>query len=190
MQDWKRCGREGCAACLRRRGVIRLVVGIALLFLMGSGQTGRASAGPASEPSGPLPVAACLAAAGDLVTLADAVVLGSLADARSYWSPDGRMIYTRFRVRVQAVVDGEADSILDLTAEGGSVGETTLVVSSFPELTVGESYLLLVGDLPDRRCVLGGSRGAFLLPAGDAGSEAAATRIGAVVRSIREAAAR
>jgi hypothetical protein len=100
------------------------------------------------------------------------------------------MIYTAFRIRIQDVIDGTAGSTLELTAEGGSVGETTLVVSNFPTLAIGETYLLLVGDLPGRRCVLGGARGAFLMPPPGVSCEAITPRAVATVRTIRKAAGR
>ena len=135
-------------------------------------------------------IAESLSASAELVALADAVVLGTPMEVKSHWAPGRTMIYTTYRIRVEGVVDGDADSLLDLTAEGGTVGDTSLRVSNFPNLTFGERYLILVGDLPGYRCVLGGSRGAFLLP--PAGSEGgfSVPKIAAMIQDVRKATAR
>jgi hypothetical protein len=44
------------------------------------------------------------------------------------------MILTTYRIRVDAVIHGAAAPMLDVTAEGGRVGDTRLVVSGSPDL--------------------------------------------------------
>jgi hypothetical protein len=190
MLDGGRGVRVGCAS--RRRGGETLMLAsfiVPILLLCGAGD-GRVSAAASVEQPKEAPIAERLAASTELVALADAVVIGTPVEARSQWSPDHRMIYTSYRIRIDGLVSGKADPILELTAEGGTVDDTSLRVSNFPNLALGEPYLFLVGDLPRYRCILGGARGAFPLPPAGPDAGWSVSQIAATVMEVRKAAAR
>jgi hypothetical protein len=130
-------------------------------------------------------VLGALQSSGELVVLAEAVVRGTILNADSYWSIDRSMIYTRYRVRVDSEIVGKVDPVIDVAAVGGRVGETTLRVSGSADLIPGAQYLLLLGDEPGYRCVLGGAQGRFLLKPEDAQDKTFDSVIARAVEEIR-----
>lgn len=181
---------------LRALDVERRAIGLGLTFLLLTGSTASicrrpahaegASAPPAASTMSRRSVAEALQASSELVTLAEAVVRGTVLGADSYWSPDRTMIYTRYQVRVDAVIAGGADSVIELTTEGGQVGDIGLRVSGSPDLAPGVPYLLLLGDAPGYLCVLGGASGRFPLTDEDARNKDFDSEIARAVDEIRK----
>ena len=181
-----RAGSAGRAPSGRLETIrILAVVVVALLSPCGGWVDGAEA--PGAGNAEPPPVAEALAASAELVTLAGAVVIGTAEGVAPSWTADRAIIVTTYRIRLEVVLAGTASPTLDLVAEGGTVGDTSLRVSNFPNLDIGKRYLILVGDLPDRRCILGGTLGAFPLAPEEADRDASVGRIAAIVQGIRMA---
>ena len=87
----------------------------------------------------------------ELVRSNRTIVVGEVADVRSYWNADGTFILTDVRVAAHDVLKGNVkDRELTLTLMGGRVGETTTLIIGNAELVPGNSYVLFLNreDLP------------------------------------------
>lgn len=81
----------------------------------------------------------------DLVAANRTIVVAEVVDAASYWNAEGTMILTDVRVAPTEVLKGEIGSgLLTVTVQGGTVGDTSVVIVGGAELAVGRSYVLFV----------------------------------------------
>lgn len=81
----------------------------------------------------------------DLVTANRTIVVAEVIDAASYWNAEGTMILTDVRVAPTEVLKGEIGSgLLTVTMQGGTVGDTSVVIVGGAELEVGRAYVLFV----------------------------------------------
>lgn len=103
--------------------------------------------------------------------LATQVVAGTIEKMESTWNHDHSRIYTRVTMRVERVLSGQAGPRIVFRIPGGTVGETTVMVSEMPHFQEGESTVVFLrgtrGRLPS---VLGGPEGKMPLSRGDDGS--------------------
>lgn len=86
-----------------------------------------------------------------LVEQNEAVVVGEVRDARSYWNEDRSLILTDVRIRTSEVIKGDfRRSDLTLTLLGGTVDDQSVTVIGNAELAPGKTYLLFLhhNDLP------------------------------------------
>ena len=89
----------------------------------------------------------------------------------STWNHDHSRIYTRVTMRVERVLSGRAGRRIVFRIPGGTVGETTVMVSEMPHFRVGEETVVFLrgtrGRLPS---VLGGVEGKMPLSRAEDGS--------------------
>ena len=101
--------------------------------------------------------------------LATQVVAGTIERMESTWNHDHSRIYTRVTMHVERVLSGQAGRRIVFRIPGGTVGDTTVMVSEMPHFRVGEETVVFLrgtrGRLPS---VLGGTEGKMPLSrAGD-----------------------
>ena len=103
--------------------------------------------------------------------LATQVVAGRIEKMESTWNHDHSRIYTRVTMRVERVLSGQAGNRIVFRIPGGTVGETTVMVSEMPHFREGEETVVFLrgtrGRLPS---VLGGVEGKMPLSRADDGS--------------------
>jgi hypothetical protein len=103
--------------------------------------------------------------------LATQVVAGTIERMESAWNNDHTRIYTRVTMRVERVLSGQAGERIVFRIPGGTVGDTTVMVSEMPHFRVGEDTVVFLrgtrGRLPS---VLGGTEGKMPLSRADDGS--------------------
>ena len=119
--------------------------------------------GPIPSPFAPLGIA-------KMSDLATQVVAGAIEKMESTWNHDHSRIYTRVTMRVERVLSGQAGRQIVFRIPGGTVGETTVMVSEMPHFRVGEETVVFLrgtrGRLPS---VLGGPEGKMPLSRGEDG---------------------
>ncbi len=103
--------------------------------------------------------------------LATQVVAGTIEKMESTWNHDHSRIYTRVTMQVERVLSGQAGRRIVFRIPGGTVGETTVMVSEMPHFRVGEETVVFLrgtrGRLPS---VLGGVEGKMPLSRAEDGS--------------------
>lgn len=103
--------------------------------------------------------------------LATQVVAGTIEKMESTWNHDHSRIYTRVTMRVERVLAGQAGRRIVFRIPGGTVGDTTVMVSEMPHFREGETTVVFLrgtrGRLPS---VLGGPEGKMPLSRADDGS--------------------
>ena len=103
--------------------------------------------------------------------LATQVAAGTIERMESTWNHDRSRIYTRVTMRVERVLSGQAGRRIVFRIPGGTVGDTTVMVSEMPHFRVGEDTVVFLrgtrGRLPS---VLGGVEGKMPLSRADDGS--------------------
>lgn len=122
-----------------------------------------------------------------MADLATSVVAGTIEAAEGEWNYDRTRIHTRFTLAVERVLAGRASEKAHFRVLGGTVGETTVMVSEMPRFSVGERVVVFLrgsgGRLPS---VVGGPEGKIALDSGlDRGAgpeEEAALRLLAPLR--------
>ncbi len=95
-----------------------------------------------------------------MAELATGVVAGAVENIESAWNRDRTRIDTRITLRVERVLAGRAGPRVVFRIPGGTVGDTTILVTDVPGFRVGEDVLVFLrgtrGRLPS---VLGGLEG-------------------------------
>jgi len=81
-----------------------------------------------------------------LVSGANTIFVGEVMNVRSVWeaTPDGRAIVTLVTFRVEDVWKGQVGTVTQLEFLGGTVGDTTMVISGMPTFRIGQRDLLFV----------------------------------------------
>ncbi len=82
-----------------------------------------------------------------LVSTADTILVGEVMNVRSEWETtrDGRAIITLVTFRVADVWKGSLGLVTQLEFLGGTIGQTSMVVSGVPQFAVGQRDVLFVG---------------------------------------------
>ena len=89
------------------------------------------------------------------------IVVGEVRDAKSYWNEEEGFILTDVRIRATEVLKGDPmDNDFTITFLGGTVGDTTTVLTGGPELIPGKAYVLFLRDV-----VLKNGEGVRIVPA-------------------------
>ena len=119
---------------------------------------------PIPSPFAPLGIA-------KMSELATQVVAGAIEKMEGTWNHDHSRIYTRVTMRVERVLSGQAGRQIVFRIPGGTVGDTTVMVSEMPHFRVGEETVVFLrgtrGRLPS---VLGGPEGKMPLSRGEDGT--------------------
>ena len=154
------------------RPPFRPVAGSALivLFLVSAGASAQRRE-PVPSPFAPLGIQR-------MSELATQVVAGSIEKMESTWNHDHSRIYTRVTMRVERVLSGQAGRRIVFRIPGGTVGDTTVMVSEMPHFRVGEDDRRLPARDPGRLpSVLGGvPKGRCRFPARTMGASACCSR--------------
>ena len=105
-----------------------------------------------------------------MAELATQVVAGTIEKMEGTWNHDHSRIYTRVTMQVERVLSGQAGRQIVFRIPGGTVGDTTVMVSEMPHFRVGEETVVFLrgtrGRLPS---VLGGPEGKMPLSRGEDG---------------------
>lgn len=96
---------------------------------------------------------------------ADLAVVATPVAKKSYWSADHGRILTDWHLKVRRTLRGPAQPSLDLTLEGGEVGDVGLAVSDMPAFELDGRYALLLEKQPRGFRVRAGALGARRLSA-------------------------
>ena len=149
---------ERCAPTARR-GIAGAA--LAAIFIL--------PAEPAAQRREPVPSPFAPLGIARMSELATQVVAGTVEKMESTWNHDHSRIYTRVTMRVERVLSGQAGRRIVFRIPGGTVGDTTVMVSEMPHFRVGEDTVVFLrgtrGRLPS---VLGGVEGKMPLSrAGD-----------------------
>lgn len=160
---------------MRTDKAVRLGVAVAIALAAG-----------AAAPAG----ATTLLRAGleDLTATNDAVVVGEVLEAHSYWNDEGTFILTDVRIEVADVLKGRARGReVAVTLMGGTVGDLTTLILGGAELVPGRAYVLFLGELdlpgaPRALTVRDHGQGAFdlVLSRGDLRAVSQASRMSLV----------
>ena len=148
------------------RGTVRLratAAAAVLTMLVTPAALAAQRQGPIPSPFAPLGIA-------KMSELATQVVAGTIEKMESTWNHDHSRIYTRVTMRVERVLSGQAGRQIVFRIPGGTVGDTTVMVSEMPHFRVGEETVVFLrgtrGRLPS---VLGGPEGKMPLSRGEDG---------------------
>lgn len=118
-----------------------------------------------------------------MAELATSVVVGTIEAAEGEWNYDRTRIHTRFTLAVERVLAGRASDKAHFRVLGGTVGDTTVMVSEMPRFSLGERVVVFLrgsgGRLPS---VVGGPEGKIALDRGEGPGEADALRLLAPLR--------
>ena len=143
----------------------RPVAGSALIVLF------LVSAGASAQRREPIPSPFAPLGIQRMSELATQVVAGTIGKMESTWNHDHSRIYTRVTMHVERVLSGQAGNRIVFRIPGGTVGETTVMVSEMPHFREGEETVVFLrgtrGRLPS---VLGGVEGKMPLSRADDGS--------------------
>jgi hypothetical protein len=115
------------------------------------------------------------------------VIVGRVAEVRSYWADNPRRIESEVTLEDVEYLKGrlaESESRFTLIVPGGQVGEMRMSICCAPELRVGEKWMLFL--LPEYRTypVVGLSQGAFLIKADADGVERVVSRTHGVETAV------
>jgi len=107
----------------------------------------------------------------ELVRHSQTVVVGEIVDKHSAWTEDSTTIYTYYSISIDPLEkDQRTDSITELRAAGGWVGETGIDVPGIPAFDLHDQVLLFLSSPPSKYFpVVGWERGVFHL-VGERGS--------------------
>lgn len=103
----------------------------------------------------------------DLVQKARTIVVGKVAGSRTYWSPNGKLIFTEFTIDVGESLKGQAPRRLSVTTLGGKIGGLELYVSGMPTFQPGEDAVLFIEQSGGYQTVVGLGQGKFTVTNGE-----------------------
>lgn len=102
-----------------------------------------------------------------LVAKADSIVQGNVVGARTYRSPDGKLILTSYTINVHETLKGSPSKTVTLTTIGGRIGNTVLHVSGMPAFQQGEEAILFLEQAGAFTTVVGLNQGKFGIANGE-----------------------
>jgi len=109
-----------------------------------------------------------------MADLAGQVIVGQVAQSRSYWAEDPRRIETEITFTRTEFAKGAhpgAGESFNMVVPGGTVDDWTLRVAGAPEFAVGETWMLFVLPSYKTHPVVGVFRGAFCVKVDASGVE-------------------
>jgi len=104
----------------------------------------------------------------EMTERSQAIVHGVVRGARSYWSPDRKLILTSTTLEVAESLKGQNARTIEVTTVGGQVGDAVLHVSGMPAFTAGENAIVFIERSAGYLTVVGLGQGKFSIAAGDA----------------------
>lgn len=106
----------------------------------------------------------------ELAKRANAIVVGTVTGARTYWSAGGKLILTEYTIEVDETVKGNSGRTISVTTIGGRIGDIELHVSGMPSFQKGENAVVFVETSGAYQTVLGLEQGKFTLTNGEIGN--------------------
>jgi hypothetical protein len=103
----------------------------------------------------------------DLAKRSQNIVEGVVRGARTYWSPNGKLILTTTTIEVTESMKGQAPRTVEVTTVGGQIGDTVLHVGGMPTFVTGESTIVFIEKSSTYLTVLGFSQGKFTVSNGE-----------------------
>ena len=98
----------------------------------------------------------------EMVDQAEAVVLGRIVEAHSFWNAERTAILTEAVLEVEDTLVGAAPAYVNLRTFGGQVGNYRIVAHGFPTFQLGERLVLfLEPEQEGAQTVLGYQQGQF-----------------------------
>ncbi len=152
--------------------VAAFALGAAVLFAAAPEAAQRTTQRGAEEPGGRARNPYAWPSLSELFVRAETIVAGEVLDMRSSWTADRREIFTTVTMRPDRRFKGGGRALIRFRIPGGTVGDTRLMVTHSPQLSVGERALVfLAGESGRLPRVVGGEAGKRHLRAGEDGSE-------------------
>lgn len=102
----------------------------------------------------------------DLVAKAQSIVEGSVVNAQTSRSSDGKLILTNYTIQVEESLKGSNKKTVILTTIGGRIGNTVLHVSGMPVFQTGEKAVLFLEQAGAYTTVVGLNQGKFTVSNG------------------------
>ena len=103
----------------------------------------------------------------DLTRRSQSIVEGVVRGARTYRSPDGKLILTDTTIEVTEAIKGQVARTIDVTTVGGQIGDTVLHVGGMPAFSTGESTIVFVQRSNGYLTVVGLGQGKFTVSNGE-----------------------
>jgi hypothetical protein len=100
-----------------------------------------------------------------LARRADAIVLGTVADAFAAWNEEHTLIYTHYTIAVADTIAGKAAEMVRLRIAGGRVGDVIVHASHAPVMAAGDEVVLFLKAGPETP-----QTGRYFLCGADAGA--------------------
>jgi len=103
----------------------------------------------------------------DLVKKANRIVIGKVANARTHWSSDRRLILTTYTIEVAETMKGQTGRTAEFTTIGGKIGDVELHVAGMPNLDPGEDAVVFIEQTRTFSTVVGLGQGKFSIRNGE-----------------------
>jgi hypothetical protein len=103
----------------------------------------------------------------DLARRAHTIVVGRVTNSRTYWSSNGKLIFTNYTIQVDESIKGQAGQTVEVTTIGGKIGSIELHVAGMPAFETGESAVVFIEPSAGYQTVLGLSQGKFTVKNGE-----------------------
>ena len=103
----------------------------------------------------------------DLALRSRAIVQGTVLRARTYWSPNGKLILTGTTIEVSESIKGAYSRTVEVTTVGGQIGDTILHVAGMPVFAPGENAIVFVEQSGAYLTVFGLGQGKFTVKNGE-----------------------
>lgn len=97
----------------------------------------------------------------ELVAASQAVVVGQVVGARSFWNEDATAILTEAVVRVDETVAGAAPRFVTVRTFGGTVGSLRIEAHGFPTFREGQRMVLFLDGVDATAEVVGYQQGQY-----------------------------
>ena len=97
----------------------------------------------------------------ELVAASQAVVVGQVVGARSFWNEDATAILTEAVVRVDETVAGESPRFVTVRTFGGTVGSLRIEAHGFPTFREGQRMVLFLDGVGAIAEVVGYQQGQY-----------------------------
>src|SRR5438034_11831170 len=97
----------------------------------------------------------------EMVSSAEAVVIGHVVAQRSFWNSRGNVILTETTLSVEEKVLGMSPPTIAVITAGGRVGDVIIQAVGFPKLLSQERYLLFLHRVNNELRILGYLQGLY-----------------------------
>lgn len=109
----------------------------------------------------------------ELVAKASTIVEADIVAARTYRTPDGKLILTSYTATVQENMKGAPVSSITVTTVGGRIGSTVLHVSGMPVFQPGDKAILFLEKSGAYSTIVGLNQGKFSILNGEVANDLA-----------------